>query len=172
MRKILIPAVLAALAAAGAARAEIVHINPTKSFIAQAVTVSAGSDMIYVSGLTPDPVAPPAARAQPQFGDTKTQTISVLGKIKKTLEDQGYKLDDVVMMRVLLVGDPGKGGAMDFAGMMEGYNSFYGSLENKPARITSQVVALARPGLLVEIEAQAAKAPAKPMAKAPPAKKK
>jgi enamine deaminase RidA (YjgF/YER057c/UK114 family) len=171
MRKILIPAAAAALAVCGAARAEIVHINPAKSFIAQAVTVPAGSDMIYVSGLTPDPVAPPAAGAQPQFGDTKTQTISVLGKIKKTLEDQGYKLDDVVMMRVLLVGDPAKNGAMDFAGMMEGYNSFYGSLENKPARITSQVVALARPGLLVEIEAQAAKAPAKPMAKAAAKKK-
>jgi enamine deaminase RidA (YjgF/YER057c/UK114 family) len=47
---------------------------------------------------------------------------------------------------------------MDFAGMMEGYNQFYGPLKNKPARITSQVVALARPGFLVEIEVQAAKA--------------
>lgn len=170
MRNFLIPAAVMALSVAGAARAEIVHINPTKSFIAQAVTVPAGSDMIYVSGLTPDPVAPPAAGAQPVFGDTKTQTISVLTKIQKTLADAGYKLDDVVMMRVLLVGDPAKGGAMDFAGMMEGYNQFYGPIEAKPARITSQVVALARAGLLVEIEVQAAKAPAKPAAKA--AKKK
>jgi enamine deaminase RidA (YjgF/YER057c/UK114 family) len=50
---------------------------------------------------------------------------------------------------------------MDFAGMMEGYNQFYGPLKNKPARITSQVASLVRPGMMVEIEVQAAKAPAK-----------
>ena len=61
------------------------------------------------------------------------------------------------MMRVLLVGDPAKGGGMDFAGMMESYNAVYGSLKNKPARITSQVATLVRPGMMVEIEVQAAK---------------
>ena len=61
------------------------------------------------------------------------------------------------MMRVLLVGDPAKGGGMDFAGMMEGYTQFYGPLKNKPARITSQVAALVRPGMYAEIEVQAAK---------------
>jgi enamine deaminase RidA (YjgF/YER057c/UK114 family) len=50
---------------------------------------------------------------------------------------------------------------MDFAGMMEGYNQFYGPLKTKPARITSQVAALVRPGMYAEIEVQAAKAPAK-----------
>jgi enamine deaminase RidA (YjgF/YER057c/UK114 family) len=63
------------------------------------------------------------------------------------------------MMRVLLVGDPAKGGKMDFAGMMEGYNQFYGTAAqpNKTARITSQVAALVAPGMMVEIEVQAAK---------------
>ena len=65
------------------------------------------------------------------------------------------------MMRVLLVGDPAKGGGMDFAGMMEGYTQFYGSLKTKPARITSQVAALVRPGMYAEIEVQAAKSPSK-----------
>ena len=66
---------------------------------------------------------------------------------------------DVVMMRVLLVGDPAKDGKMDFAGMMEAYKTFFGTAEqpNKPARITSQVASLVQPGMLVEIEVQAAK---------------
>jgi enamine deaminase RidA (YjgF/YER057c/UK114 family) len=160
-------AFLAALAAgamlAGAAQAQNVHINPTNGFIAQAVKVPAGSEMLYVSGITPDPVQ--GAPATAPFGDTKTQTLSILKKIEDIMKGQGYELGDSVMMRVLLVGDPAKGGGMDFAGMMEGYNQFYGPLKNKPARITSQVASLVRPGMMVEIEVQAAKAPAKPMKK-------
>jgi enamine deaminase RidA (YjgF/YER057c/UK114 family) len=155
MMRALLPAVLVGLA--GAASAQNVHVNPTNSFIAQAVKVPAGSETLYVSGITPDPVAPPAAGAQAQFGDTKTQTISVLTKIQAIMKAQGYDLSDTVMMRVLLVGDAANGGKMDFAGMMAGYNQFFGSIPNKPARITSQVVALANPALLVEIEVQAAK---------------
>jgi enamine deaminase RidA (YjgF/YER057c/UK114 family) len=48
---------------------------------------------------------------------------------------------------------------MDFAGMNAGYAQFFGSLRNKPARMTVQVAALTEPGALVEIEVQAAKAP-------------
>jgi enamine deaminase RidA (YjgF/YER057c/UK114 family) len=161
MSKALLAAVLLVATIAGAAHAQNVHVNPQNGFISQAVKVPAGSETLYVSGITPDPVAPPAAGAQPVFGDTKAQTVSVLGKIQGIMKAQGYDLADTVMMRVLLVGDPAKGGAMDFAGMMEGYNQFFGPLKNKPARITSQVAALARPGFLVEIEVQAAKAPAK-----------
>ena len=143
--------------ATGVAQAQNVHVNPQNSFISQAVKVPAGSEMLYVSGITPDPVA--GAPAATPFGDTKTQTLSVLGKIGAILKAQGYSFEDVVMMRVLLVGDPAKGGAMDFAGMMEGYNQVFGPLKNKPARITSQVAGLVRPGMYAEIEVQAAKAP-------------
>ena len=152
MRQLLLPAALFSLALSGAAQAQNTHINPTNGFIAQAVKVPAGSEMLYVSGITPDlPTAAP-------FPDTKTQTASVLKKIGDILTAQGYGWEDVVMMRVLLVGDPAKGGAMDFAGMMESYNGVYSTLKNKPARITSQVASLVRPGMLVEIEVQAAKA--------------
>ena len=63
------------------------------------------------------------------------------------------------MMRVFLVADPAKDGKMDFAGMMAGYNQFFGTADqpNKPARITVQIAGLASPGSLVEIEAQAVK---------------
>lgn len=159
MRNILLPVALLAFASAGVAQAQNVHVNPSNGFISQAVKVPAGSEMLYVSGITPDVVA--GAPAATPFGDTKTQVISVLTKIEAIMKGQGYGLGDSVMMRVLLVGDPAKGGGMDFAGMMEGYNQFYGPLKTKPARITSQVAALVRPGMYAEIEVQAARAPAK-----------
>ena len=96
------------------------------------------------------------------FGDTQAQTVSVLGKIQKLLAAQGFSLEDVVMMRVALVGDPGKGGAMDFAGMNAGYAQFFEATRHKPARMTTQVAALTEPGALVEIEVQAAKPPRAP----------
>ena len=157
MRKLLLSVVVLAASASGAVQAQNVHVNPSSGFISQAVKVPAGSEMLYVSGITPDVV--PGAPAATPYGDTKTQTISVLTKIEVIMKGQGYGLGDSVMMRVLLVGDPAKGGGMDFAGMMEGYNQFYGPLKNKPARITSQVAALVRPGMYAEIEVQAAKAP-------------
>ena len=157
MRHLLLAAAAAFAFTAGQANAQNVHVNPNNSFISSAVKVPAGSETLYVSGIVPDPVA--GAPATAPFGDTKTQTASVLGKIGNILKGQGYGWEDVVMMRVLLVGDPAKGGRMDFAGMMEGYNAVYGGLKNKPARITSQVAGLVAPGMMVEIEVQAAKKP-------------
>jgi enamine deaminase RidA (YjgF/YER057c/UK114 family) len=50
---------------------------------------------------------------------------------------------------------------MDFAGMMAAYTQMFGTpaQPNKPARVTVQVASLVGPGMLVEIEVQAAKAP-------------
>ncbi|WP_425994061.1 RidA family protein [Caulobacter sp. DWR1-3-2b1] len=150
-----------ATAFAGAASAQdIVRGGDPKSAIASVVTVPAGYDTIYVSGMVPpmiDPKGDPALTAT--FGDTKTQTMGVLGRIEAALKSQGATMGDVVMMRVLLVGDPAKQGKMDFAGMMEAYKTFFGTAEqpNKPSRITSQVTGLVAGGMLVEIEVQAAK---------------
>lgn len=157
MRKLLLPAVLLAMGAAGAAQAENVHVNPSNGFISRAVKVPAGSETLYVSGITPQTVQ--GAPAATPFGDTKTQVQSILKQIGEILQGQGYGWEDVVMMRVLLVGDPAKGGGMDFGGMMEAYNEVYGALKKKPARITSQVAGLVRPGMYAEIEVQAAKTP-------------
>lgn len=146
-------------ALAGAAHAQdIVRGGDPKSAIASAVTVPAGYDMIYVSGMTP-PVIDDKATGVAKFGDTKTQTLGVLGRIEAALKSQGATMADVVMMRVLLVGDPAKDGKMDFMGMMEGYKTYFGTAAqpNKPARITSQISALVADGMLVEIEVQAAK---------------
>ncbi|HZZ37405.1 MAG TPA: Rid family hydrolase, partial [Caulobacteraceae bacterium] len=90
---------------------------------------------------------------------TKTQTVGVIGRLADALKTQGLTLADVTMMRVYLVGDPAKEGKMDFAGMMAGYTQFFGTpaQPNKPSRVTVQVSSLVGPGMLVEIEVQAAK---------------
>ena len=146
---------------AGAARAgEITRTGPAASPIAVSVSVPAGADMVYVSGLTPsvtDPKAPPGTAAA--YGDTKTQAASVFTKLSDALKAQGMSLADVVMMRVYLAGDPAKDGKMDFAGMMAAYTTFFGTPDqpNKPARVTVQVASLVGPGMLCEIEVQAAR---------------
>ncbi|MEY4256841.1 MAG: hypothetical protein RLZZ141_2068, partial [Pseudomonadota bacterium] len=140
----------------------VTRVGSDKSPIATAVTVPAGAMTLYVSGQLPavaDPAAPAGTKAS--YGDTKTQTLSVLKKIEDILKAHGMSAADVVNMHVYLTGDPDLGGKMDFAGMMGAYNQFYGTAEqpNKPSRATIQVAALAGPGFLVEIEVIAAKMP-------------
>jgi len=150
-------AALAATAPANAAELPRVGVTP-QGLIAQAVVAPPGSTTVYVSGITPGAVSGQGAGAE--YGDTKTQTVSILGRISDILKSQNMGMGDVAMMRVFLVADPAKG-AMDFAGMNEGFRQFFGTAEqpNKPARITMQIVQLANPKFLVEIEAQAVKAP-------------
>jgi len=119
--------------------------------------IPAGSKILYLSGTTASPVDP----AKPDdFGDTATQTKSILTKMKATLEGMGWSLGDVVKMNVFLVA-PEAGGRMDAAGMNGVFKTFFGTPDqpNKPTRSTVQVAALGRPTTLVEIEAIAAKAP-------------
>ena len=148
-------ALLALSVSCGPALAAGVVRVPAGSFpISSVVVAPAGATLVYVSGTT----APtPPAGASP--GDTQAQTIGALGRISELLKGQGLGLADVVMMRVYLVGDPAKGGRMDFAGMMAGYSQFFGTAAqpDKPARTTVQVAGLAAPGALVEIEVQAVK---------------
>jgi len=135
------------------------HRIPNSDFpIAQAVEIPAGKTTVYVSGAVPT-VADQAAEKNSlaAYGDTKTQTESVLRSIEKTLSGMGLKMADVVRMQVFLVGDPGKGGRMDFAGFMQGYTQFFGTKDqpNLPSRSVFQVAGLANPGFLVEIEVTA-----------------
>ncbi|MEO6581812.1 MAG: RidA family protein [Sphingomicrobium sp.] len=127
--------------------------------IATSVYVLDGSDLLYVSGTVPDIVNPNAPQGSVErFGDTETQTRSVLAKIEKALADHQMTPGDVVMMRVFLVAPPGQP-RMDFAGMMRAFRERYGTAQqrNKPARSTMQVAGLVDPGWLVEIEVTAAK---------------
>ena len=128
--------------------------------IARAVEVPAGKTIYFHSGITPSPQDPKAAEGSPEYwGDTRTQALSAFGRIKESLDALGLGFKDVVAMTVYLVGDPAKGGRMDFPGFMSAYTQYFGTTEqpNLPARSTVQVAGLVAPGMLVEIEVQLAK---------------
>ncbi len=153
---------LLAVAAATVASAHdiIRHAKPTAP-IASSVVVPAGAELLFVSGTLADvtDAAAPAGSVE-RFGNTETQVKSVLGKIAKELDAAGYTMADVVRMNVFLVGDPRKGGVMDFDGLMKAYLQFYGVAirsQALPARTTVQVAGLPIPGALVEIEVVAAR---------------
>lgn len=145
----------AALAAAPAG-AQVTRMGTPAAAISTSAMVPAGAATLYVSGMLADPVDP--AKPDGDHGDTEAQTRSVLKKLNAELARNGMGPGDVVMMRVLLVAPPGQP-RLDFAGMMKAYKEVYGTpaQPNKPARIASQVAALAAPWGLVEIEVQAAR---------------
>ena len=148
-----------AVTGAGAAWAEIVrHPIPNSTFpIAQAVEVTGNARTVYVSGQVPSVANKDADPNSPQaYGDTKTQTVGVLNRIKAILEGFGLTMGDVVKMQVFLVHSAAA--PMDFKAFMEGYTQFFGgSQPNLPARSVVGVAALANPGFLVEIEVVAVK---------------
>jgi enamine deaminase RidA (YjgF/YER057c/UK114 family) len=164
---------LASLLFAAAAQAQAPkRLGPDASPISSSVSVPEGSRLVYVSGTVPDAVKPDlqtcvmdgsatATTGCPhpveRYGDTETQTRSILGKIDAELKKHGLSMGDVVMMRVFLVAPPGQQ-RMDFAGMMKAYRERFGTAAqlNKPARSTMQVAGLVDPGWLVEIEVTAA----------------
>jgi enamine deaminase RidA (YjgF/YER057c/UK114 family) len=157
-RVILVPLLL--MAAAPAFAADVVrHKIPNSTFpISAAVEVPAGKTLVFLSGAVPPVADATAPKDTPQaYGDTRTQTVGVLTSIDKQLKGMGLSLGDVVKMQVFLVGDPAKGGKMDFAGFMAGYTQFFGTpaQPNLPSRSAMQVAGLASPNFLVEIEVTA-----------------
>jgi enamine deaminase RidA (YjgF/YER057c/UK114 family) len=123
--------------------------------IALAVEVPADATIIFHSGLTPQPANPDAdPQSREYYGDTQTQSLSVLSRLEESLRGIDCDFGDVVKMTVFLVGDPENGGRMDFDGFMAAYTQFFGTAEqpNLPARSAVQVAGLANPSYLVEIE--------------------
>jgi len=164
---LLIPAALGLFSGAASAaakepvKADIVrHKIPGSDFpIALAVTIPPTATIHFISGQVPAVVdASAAPDSLAAFGDTKTQSESVLKKIKDILAGMKLEMSDVVKMQVFLVGDPAKGGKGDTKGFMEAYTQYFGGAQpNLPARAVVQVAGLSNPGWLVEIEVVAAK---------------
>jgi enamine deaminase RidA (YjgF/YER057c/UK114 family) len=156
-------ALCTALLASAAHSDEVVRhslLGGSKFPIARAVEVPAGATILFHSGTTPSPANPKApAGTAAHWGDTQTQALSTFAKIKESLDQLGLGFGDVVAMTVYLVGDPAKGGRMDFDGFMAAYSQFFGTAEqpNLPARSTVQVAGLVQPGMLVEVEVQLVK---------------
>jgi enamine deaminase RidA (YjgF/YER057c/UK114 family) len=142
--------------------ADIIRVPiPNSDFpISLATVVPAGAETVYVSGVlagVADPTAPKDSQAA--YGNTETQANSAFERLGGVLKSQGLGFGDVVQLHVYLVGDPAKGGKIDFAGLQAAYTKYFGTADqpNKPSRAAFQVAGLAGPGFLVEIEATAAK---------------
>jgi enamine deaminase RidA (YjgF/YER057c/UK114 family) len=158
-KSLLLLATVSALSANHAARAEVIRYPiPGSTFpIAQAVEVKGNVSTFYVSGQVPPVVNKDFdSNTREAYGDTKTQTVGVLNRIKAILEGFGLSMGDVVKMQVFLVHSPAS--PMDFKSFMDGYTQFFGgSQPNLPARSVVGVASLANPGFLVEIEVIAVK---------------
>lgn len=166
--KALLAAALAGFALASAAHAApaktIDRINPPgpdgkPALILKGVIVPAGYETFYLSGQLADPIDPTKKPASmDDFGDTKTQTLSVLAKIKALLASKGYTMADVVKMQAFLAADP-KLGKIDFMGFNDGFKTYFGGADqpNTVSRSTFQVANLVSPFFLVELEVTAVK---------------
>ncbi|SNB83008.1 Enamine deaminase RidA, house cleaning of reactive enamine intermediates, YjgF/YER057c/UK114 family [Pseudomonas sp. URIL14HWK12:I8] len=153
-------AMAVALAGAGSVHAQEIVRHGAGSFpISSAVEVPAGKTVVYLSGSVPSVIHPDAPKGSLEaYGDTKAQTINVLGNIQQQLKELGLGLADVVKMQVFLVGGPENGGKMDFDGFMAGYTQFFGPAATQPvlpARSAFQIAGLADPAWRVEIEVTA-----------------
>ena len=153
------------LSAATLAQAESTierHLNEGSTFpIAKAVTLKAGTDIIYLSGTVPAAFDETKDKnSVAYFGTMEQQTVSVLTRIESRLGDLGLTMKDVVKMQAFLVPDKTTQQA-DFSGFMKGYTQFFGTQAqpNLPSRSALNVHSLVNPGWLIEIEVVAAKSP-------------
>ena len=145
------------------AQAQDIARRQTGDFpISSSIRVPGNAELVFLSGPLADVAKPDApAGSIERLGNTETQTASVLAKLAKELEASGLTFADVVKMNVFMVGDPAKGGAMDFEGLMKAYTRHFGAASQGklPTRTTVQVAGLPLPGALVEIEVIAARVP-------------
>lgn len=152
-----------AIAVTGAAQAQQIKRTPVPNSnfpISVAVTVPAAADTVYFSGVLPEVADAAAPKGTPAaYGDTQTQTLSVLRRLQAALANEGLSFSDVVSLRVFLVGDPKLDNKLDFNGLNAAYGQFFGTAAQpaKPARTAVQVAALPLPGALVEIDLIAAR---------------
>ena len=168
MRKVLMSILLGSLIAGGASAADITRnklpagANGKPARILESVEVPPGATTLYVSGQLASPIDPKKSMGpgmtMDDFGDTKTQAMSTLNKIKTILASHGYAMSDIIKMTLFLAPDP-KLGKMDFDGVNAAFETFFNVAENPNtvARSAIQVGALAAPMFLVEIEVTAAK---------------
>lgn len=144
---------LAAAAFLSAQGVTVKRISPPESRFSTAIWAG---DTLYLAGQMASPITPadPAKGTPAVYGDTKTQTTSVLTGIQTLLKEQGLTMGNVVQMHVFMAADPALGGKLDFDGMNQAYDRFFGTPQqpNKPVRATVQVAALVQPWGLVEIE--------------------
>jgi enamine deaminase RidA (YjgF/YER057c/UK114 family) len=157
--RLLLPA-LVLLPLASTAQEVIRHPLPNGNPfpIAAAVEVPPGKTIVYLSGMvSPVTDATAAKDSVAAYGNTQVQAVGALSTIQTQLGQMHMTMGDVIKMQVYLVGDASQGGRMDFAGFMRAYTQFFGTAAQPhlPVRSAIQVMGLANPGYLVEIEVTA-----------------
>lgn len=136
----------------------IVRYDRPDASILRGVYIPQGKEYFYTSGL----VAPIKDESAPtgspdRYGNTYEQSIATLERIKETISEAGFAMEDVFFLRVYLA--PDMDGNIDWNAWFKAYGEYFNNDENpnKVARSTIAVYALANPDLLIEIEAVAAK---------------
>ncbi|MFC0263041.1 RidA family protein [Fontibacter flavus] len=136
----------------------IVRYDRPDASILRGVYIPEGKEYFYTSGL----VAPVKdENAEPgtymRYGNTYEQSIGILERIKETIGEAGFTMEEVFFLRVYLA--PDKNGQIDWDAWFRAYGEYFNNAENpnKVARSTIAVYALANPDLLIEIEAVAAR---------------
>lgn len=136
----------------------VVRYDRPDAAILRGVFIPKDAAYFYTSGLVApvkDENSVPGTYAR--FGNTYEQSIGILERIKETIGEGGFTLEDVVFLRVYLA--PDKDGKIDWDAWFKAYGEFFNNVANpnKVARSTIAVHSLADPDLLIEIEAVAAK---------------
>ena len=136
----------------------IIRYDRPDASILRGVYIPKEKEHFYTSGLVApvkDENAVPGTYGR--YGDTYEQSIGTLERIKETIAEAGFKMEDVFFLRVYLA--PDKDGKIDWNAWFNAYGEYFNNAENpnKVARSTIAVHALANPELLIEIEAVAAK---------------
>ncbi len=131
--------------------------NPASSIL-RGFELPADKKLFITSGLVSLPNDTTAAeRTLERYGDTYTQSLGCLKRIEELLIEAGLSMSDVVFLRVYIAPDPQSNDQHDFQGWFNAYGEYFNNEKNptKGARSTIGVAALARPYLLVEVEAVA-----------------
>jgi len=134
----------------------IIRYDRPDASILKGVEVPANKKLFFSSGLVTlpnDTTAP--ERTLERYGDTHTQSLGCLTRLKNTLGEAGLELKDVIYLGVFIAPDPRNDNQIDFNAWFEAYGKNFNNPQNpvKTARTTLGVASLARPYLLVEVEA-------------------
>jgi len=137
---------------------EVVRYDNPSSSILRGFELPADKKLFVTSGLVSLPNdTTKAERTLERYGDTYTQSKGCLKRINDLLSEAGLAMSDVIFLRVYVAPDPNKEDQHDFPGWFEAYGEYFNNDNNpnKVARSTLGVATLARPYLLVEVEAVA-----------------
>lgn len=124
------------------------------SIISSTALIPEGTPLFFTSGFTASAVNPDLKDGDyEKYGNTETQALNILEKIKAILTENGVSMGSIFSMKVYISPDT-KTGEYDFAGWNKAYVRYFGNEDNpnKPVRATVGVATLVNPHKFIEIE--------------------